>query len=469
VDGAEEAVKPEPEGSEAPKTSSLVAAQNINGETLQGEAQAMAALATEATIIDPLTILKDEDPPELSSNGVPKVLKSYLIHRDPKIYVIPHFVSDEEIDHLMKLSEEHWIPSVVGSGYYKTNDESKDLTNKQSQNRTSYSCMLRTAQTQIVKSVELRLAAVADMDVDYLERLNLVRYSPGQFFNKHHDGRFRPKTIFLYLNDVPDGDAGETFFPELKLKIRPRKGCAIMWPNTVSLGVEDMRVVHLGLPPRTTTKYAINCFFNDKPLKQFEEHPEADGDNEDSYPTYDPDELVKNQTKDGASEKTAAITAFLLHSEPKISVVPNFLTANEASILVDCCDGEPIKDNDLFDRIEEKCAVLAGMPLEHMEPMKVSKCEVDMIPDGRMFAKGSYCTRFGIKTISLFLNEVPEGGHLRFPRLGFQVKPRMGTAVAWSAMDQQGNEDYKASHQGRAPRAGVRCAATCVFREKPVR
>jgi len=97
------------------------------------------------------------------------------VHKEPKITIIPNFISDAEVEHLLELSEEFWVPSVVGAGVYKTNDEMKDLSNQPSKNRTSFSCMLRSAQTPRVESVEHRLAHLAGMDVEYLERLNMVR------------------------------------------------------------------------------------------------------------------------------------------------------------------------------------------------------------------------------------------------------------------------------------------------------
>merc|ERR1712151_951482 len=92
----------------------------------------------------------------------------------------------------------------------------------------------------------------------------------GQYFEKHHDGRFRPKTVFVYLNNLAEGDGGETFFPELGLKFIPRKGYALLWSNILAPQVDDKRMVHQGLPPRTGVKYGVNCFFNDKRMKRYE-------------------------------------------------------------------------------------------------------------------------------------------------------------------------------------------------------
>eukprot|EP00409_Alexandrium_fundyense_P006299 CAMPEP_0195045386 /NCGR_PEP_ID=MMETSP0347-20130606/15178_1 /TAXON_ID=2932 /ORGANISM="Alexandrium fundyense, Strain CCMP1719" /LENGTH=85 /DNA_ID=CAMNT_0040073187 /DNA_START=77 /DNA_END=331 /DNA_ORIENTATION=+ len=85
--------------------------------------------------------------------------------------------------------------------------------------------MIDPLQTPTVSRVEHRLSRLAGIDIDYLEPLNMVRYTPGQLFKTHHDGRFRPKTVFIYLNDLPEGDGGETLFPELGLQIVPRRGC----------------------------------------------------------------------------------------------------------------------------------------------------------------------------------------------------------------------------------------------------
>ncbi|CAJ1414536.1 unnamed protein product [Effrenium voratum] len=159
----------------------------------------------------------------------------------------------------------------VGSGVYKSKDEAKDLANEVSDIRTSYSCLIEPGTSNMVTAIEYRLATLAGMDVKHLEPLNMVRYAPGQFFKEHHDGRFRPKTVFLYLNDVPPGEGGETMFPDLNVKIVPRRGCAVMWSNIIGPQQEDNRMVHQGLPPKATIKYGVNCFFNDKPMRRFVE------------------------------------------------------------------------------------------------------------------------------------------------------------------------------------------------------
>eukprot|EP00440_Ansanella_granifera_P016092 gb/GFBE01017479.1/.p1 GENE.gb/GFBE01017479.1/~~gb/GFBE01017479.1/.p1 ORF type:complete len:462 (+),score=98.25 gb/GFBE01017479.1/:1-1386(+) len=436
------------------------------------DADDLEQLVKQAASIDAKELAADDGPPELDAKtGLPKVLKSFTVHADPKISVIPNFLSDAEIQHLLELSEEHWVPSTVGTGVYKTNDETKDLQNKQSKNRTSYSCMLRSRQTDVIEQIEHRLAHLAGLDVQFLERLNMVRYGPGQLFNRHHDGRFRPKTVFIYLNDLPDDDGGETFFPHLGVKFVPRKGCAVMWSNILAPGVDDERTIHQGLPPRTVTKYGVNCFFNEKPLRQLEAQsipaqlPEGQGEKvvNINYQTIDPQQLLK---EDSTQLRPEQIRAFSLHQDPKLRVVPSFLSQEEVEALTAAAtpaENRPAVDPNCYGRIEQRISILAGLPLVQMEPLRVGKCLPDMVPDGQDIAPRDYAERFGSVVVFLFLNEV-EGGELSFPSLGLQVRPCQGCAVVWSTVSSAGEI---LCHQGQPPRCGTRLTALGIFRDKP--
>eukprot|EP00971_Amphidinium_carterae_P021245 419425-Amphidinium_carterae.1 len=53
-----------------------------------------------------------------------------------------------------------------------------------------------------------------------MEPFNMVKYEPGEYFKVHHDGKVRTMTVLVYLNDVLEGDGGETSFPTLGLQFR---------------------------------------------------------------------------------------------------------------------------------------------------------------------------------------------------------------------------------------------------------
>jgi len=227
-------------------------------------------------------------------------------------------------------------------------------------------------------------------------------------------------------------------------------------------------------------KYGVNCFFNDKPLKQWED---VDSDLEED------DEAAKNQsskrwrTIDVQSLEQEVgpvkpllpgqLRSFTLCQEPRLAVLPEFLSPDEASLLISCAGPQDAQQaqasHEALSRIEQRMALVAGIPLEHMDPLKVARCEPKMTPDGQVLARGQYGKRFGRKVVYIFLNNVADGGELRFPRLNLQLRPSEGCAVVWQVTSEEGEEDLRAAHQGRPPKAGTRYNAVGVFRDKPVR
>ncbi|CAJ1430432.1 unnamed protein product [Effrenium voratum] len=176
----------------------------------------------------------------------------FQISKDPPMQVVPDFLSPKEVDELLALVRDRWQPSMIDP--YGTGEVQRSVLD-----RSSYQCDLRFQETPLVAQVEGRLAGLAQLPVECLEPLALVRYAPGQFFDLHHDGPDRPKTIFVYLNDVEEG---ETYFPLLGLKFTPRRGTAVMWCNSADGQVDDRILQDLALPAWNGMKYGMNCFFN---------------------------------------------------------------------------------------------------------------------------------------------------------------------------------------------------------------
>jgi len=69
-------------------------------------------------------------------------------------------------------------------------------------------------------------------------------------------------TLFVYLNDVDEG--GETFFPDLDIKVKPEKGTAILWPNVMSNDpfTKLDSTNHAALDVIKGKKYAINAWIH---------------------------------------------------------------------------------------------------------------------------------------------------------------------------------------------------------------
>lgn len=69
-------------------------------------------------------------------------------------------------------------------------------------------------------------------------------------------------TFFLYLSDVEEG--GETHFPMLNLKVKPRKGTAVLWPSTTNENPEkqDPRTIHEAMAVIKGVKFAANSWIH---------------------------------------------------------------------------------------------------------------------------------------------------------------------------------------------------------------
>jgi prolyl 4-hydroxylase len=71
-------------------------------------------------------------------------------------------------------------------------------------------------------------------------------------------------TFYLYLNDVEEG--GETDFPRLGLRVRPRRGRAVLWPSVLNSHPNhiDARSDHQAMPVIRGVKYGANAWIHQR-------------------------------------------------------------------------------------------------------------------------------------------------------------------------------------------------------------
>lgn len=378
--------------------------------------------------IDP-TALSAEQLDPVESNGMPSAIRKLVVNTDPKMSVIPNFLSEAECDYLISLVEGNWFPSLVGQQSNK-DPATGEIGNSKSKTRTSWSSMLRYSQSAIVDRIEHRAALVAGLPVENLERLNMVRYSPGEHFGEHHDGKFRERTVFMYLNDVPGG-GGETFFRHLGFRFIPRRGAAVVWSNAAPDGTEDSRMVHQGLPPKSVVKFGVNCFFRFEPLRQVLQ-PRVQTPLQDLT-------VVDVRGLGQAAETEDALKTFRLGTETPITVAPKLLNDGEvADLLVEAMErrngdeapshsfhtaGGTVRvlrrGGSLAARTAEiRCCVLAKLSHEYFASLRVVHActEVGMCNRG-CGPKSCY--------IALCNDDVS------FPHFGVRLRMRRGDGVSW--------------------------------------
>jgi prolyl 4-hydroxylase len=157
------------------------------------------------------------------------------LSKDPWVWVAKDFLSNEECQHLIKLTEGKLQPSPLY-------DDTSGSNHRDDAVRSSTNTFLKVYQDEIVTTIENRIGKLTNIPIEYGEGLQLLNYQVGQLYKPHYDF-FKPTTpkvqeyltkygqrittVCMYLNTVEEG--GCTFFPKIGLEIWPIKGTALIW------------------------------------------------------------------------------------------------------------------------------------------------------------------------------------------------------------------------------------------------
>jgi hypothetical protein len=414
---------------------------------------------------------------------------AFVVSKDPKMTVLPHFFSEAECDHLINLVEGSWMPSLVGQSTKEAlkeqelasvSQKSEQPENTVSHSRTSWSCLLRPAQTSIVERLEHRLAHIAGLPggVGQMESMNMVRYAPGELFNEHHDGKFRPVTVFVYLNDLPeDDDRGDTFFPVLGLSFKPRKGTAVMWKNATEDGSKaDSRMMHAGRAPTKGIKYGVNCFTNETVMRKLVPHiQEVSVENATIQRVSELADGSPTVGEDGSP----ILCLYKVICDPKIIAIPGFLSQSEVDELLrevkdlsmepsgpfalgtQVIHRFPFESSPVIEAIEHRCSTVVGQSVDQLSKLQVVR---PGMVDG-------LCNRgCGKYSIYVCLSQADEAF---FPRLGVRFLLGPGDALSipnanfdtGEKREEMRSVRYHRQVDGSAPALGL----DCFFHDNPVR
>jgi prolyl 4-hydroxylase len=182
-----------------------------------------------------------------------------------KLTSIQNFISANDCDHLIELANGKFDRSSVVDG--------ENIIYKST--RTSHTYSIPKGYDDTVKRIERLVSRTVNKPIDCIEQLQVVKYSPGQEFAKHHDwfspeyrkingNKQRQYTIFVYLNDVQNG--GTTYFPDLNMSFQPIRGNALFWENCKTHNICHTSSLHQGNPPLNETKYGLNIWINFDPV-----------------------------------------------------------------------------------------------------------------------------------------------------------------------------------------------------------
>lgn len=194
-------------------------------------------------------------------------LELEVVSLEPRVFIIPQFLSDFEAEHIIKAARPRMASSSVGdidSGVFSSNT------------RTSKNAWVPRKLTAITNSLFQRAADLLNIDEEMLNRernaedMQVVHYINGQKYDSHHDWgvsghpHSRLITLLIYLTDQASPTAGgETSFPkggadERGFKVKPVRGTAVLFYNLLKDGNGDDKALHAALPCMEGEKYLAN-------------------------------------------------------------------------------------------------------------------------------------------------------------------------------------------------------------------
>mmetsp|Transcript_23212 Transcript_23212/g.59286 ORF Transcript_23212/g.59286 Transcript_23212/m.59286 type:complete len:349 (-) Transcript_23212:555-1601(-) len=199
--------------------------------------------------------------------------KMKVLDADARIFLIEGLLSDEECDHIIKISE----PMLSRSGVVETETGGS----KVSDIRTSSGVFLNRGQDDVVKRIEERIAAVTLLPVGNGEGLQVLKYTKDQKYDAHWDyffhkdgisnGGNRYATVLTYLSTVEEG--GETVFPNIPapggenvgfsecaryhLAAKPIKGNAVLFHSIKPTGELERKSLHTACPVIKGVKWSM--------------------------------------------------------------------------------------------------------------------------------------------------------------------------------------------------------------------
>lgn len=229
------------------------------------------------TIATPLQLVLNGPSPLSLSLSSPLSLSFKFVCTSPEIAVVENLLSDAECAHIIELSKSRLARSHV------LNDTGSADDTSLSHDRTSSTTNLKKSEDAIITAIERRVAVMCALPLENMEPLQVVRYRVGELYKPHYDwfdpkrrgsaaamrrGGQRTVTVFAYLNTPDDATHCVTVFPNLNVRIEPRKGSAAVWHNLNRDGSGNTQTLHGGEPPvlKDSVKYGLNCWFRERPF-----------------------------------------------------------------------------------------------------------------------------------------------------------------------------------------------------------
>lgn len=202
------------------------------------------------------------------SNIKPLCLPSFNLEENKKlaknykVKIYNNFLTHDECDFFINYAKNKLKRSQV-------NRNNSDVL---SNYRTSKNTWIYLEYNKITKKISKRVSKITNLPCLNQEDMQILKYDIGDYYKCHYDNTTeedddtitsgpRIYTFFIYLNDVEKG--GETSFPLVNLKYKPKKGTAILFKNMLDNHIHPCSL-HEGVAPISGEKWAMNIWVREK-------------------------------------------------------------------------------------------------------------------------------------------------------------------------------------------------------------
>lgn len=181
------------------------------------------------------------------SRKCPRFFMRRLCDR-PNLFIVDHFLTDSECAAMITMAEKQGLEL----GTFIPYGQNKSLVVNDKSRMTAF----ENGANRLIARVEARIEEITKFPISCGERMKIVCYGRGAYVTPHHDFtrnrnsivRDRIAQVLIYLNDVEKG--GETIFPNIGIKVVPKKGRALFWCNVLGLNFPDRMEIQPKIPSR---------------------------------------------------------------------------------------------------------------------------------------------------------------------------------------------------------------------------
>lgn len=285
------------------------------------------------------SIIDKSNPLEITRNIV-------VLSEEPKIYIIDNFITHEECDHFIAISQPNLQRALVSS----------NTKGSVSKGRTGKNYWLQHNIDNITKSVGNKIANQVGVPLNTAEQYQVIYYDKTEEYKQHydswdHDGSEKSKrcmkyggqrlfTALCYLNDVEEG--GHTRFTKLNLKVEAKKGRLLVFENVFKdTNKKHPLSEHAGTPVIKGEKWAFNLWFREESRNNIVYDP----DNDDSQKI---DNNIQEKTIENTINKLENISLNIPNDVFNFSISNNqslihnnFISEEDMILLLNMCNFKP--------------------------------------------------------------------------------------------------------------------------------